>query len=819
MPASQAGGIVEFDLALKEEWDSEACFVNYVVEGGQPGEKAWRLTKSSPECLSTLRLTGREVFLRYVTIDVDNPLHGEWTDDLVSDLKEKIDKNETLSSLLARTAAFYYSRHGLRIVFAIEERDILPEEFEPRALSLFWLLYENGLPGVDFACLDWTRFSRLPKTSHTKDFDPCLILNPNKETIRLRDFEKRYDKPGSAKIRRAQEDKKMPEEATLKKAFAEIEKPASIWFKKKDFWGSLFADEPMPKPGMRYQTLMRWAASIVSIRKMQKIDATPEHAFSIMYYAMRRMNHTDDKVKDWNEVVWRQILAFWNQDVEREEGHRDEIIRAVSEKSARVVTWDEILERLFVYTSDSRFHCLQRDGNYSDSPFPKDKTTLHAILREPDFKWISTEVGRKKFTSQGLVQKDIPEIIGEHGVYAREVIGSAWGPGTYYDPDAKRLYNKLYKRSSLTPEFDDEIDLYLRSTYGNHYHTVCCWVAWSLAFDDPAAKVCALSIEAPPNIGKNLFVNGLSECLESGVVCKKNVLTEFQDGLNLSPFVHVDETLPPNCDAQDLSAKLRSWTTDGSIVLNPKGMARFTINSHIRFIFTANNPLILNTLANTTLSPNDRMALAERIYHMELDDAGAEFLRGRDLSDWYGRDGKQRMAKHFLYLYQNRNNYIPVGRKNTRFIVEGNQAVVNQMLLAKSDLQLLIIRALSDILQQASRTASPSDGCYLDRGQLWVTASHVDNSVQGITKKSHLKVISRLMAESLSMTGKSLQRFAATGTKARYWPVDMETLMKTSQEYGFRNTKLMETCLDKIATETSGLTWEEAYVDYDPLGE
>ena len=173
----KAGAKVEFDLALAEQWDTEACFVNYHIEGGSEEEPAWRLIKSHQTCLESLRRTGREVYCRFVTVDVDNPGHSEWDEPLLDDLFRLLDQNETIASLFSKAIAVYFTRHGLRLVFAAEEQDIKPEEYEPFANGLFWLLYENGLEGVDFACKDWTRNFKLPLNPKTKDLEVNLRVN------------------------------------------------------------------------------------------------------------------------------------------------------------------------------------------------------------------------------------------------------------------------------------------------------------------------------------------------------------------------------------------------------------------------------------------------------------------------------------------------------------------------------------------------------------------------------------------------------------------------------------------------------------------
>jgi hypothetical protein len=138
--------IVDLRAALERVYTTDAHLVTYVVEGAahQP-----RLNKPG------LPYFDRQVLTTAFFCDVDNPEHGEWTDEL---LERASIQTESLDVL--RTCGIYHTAHGRRIVQPLES-PIPVTKVEPYLRRWLLALESDGL-AVDWACRDWTRHFRLP---------------------------------------------------------------------------------------------------------------------------------------------------------------------------------------------------------------------------------------------------------------------------------------------------------------------------------------------------------------------------------------------------------------------------------------------------------------------------------------------------------------------------------------------------------------------------------------------------------------------------------------------------------------------------------
>lgn len=136
----------ELREALTRVYRTDAHLVSYVVSGAarQP-----RINKPGLDAFDG------EVLVEVFLCDVDNPGHGEWTDESFAAARAE---ERRLPSLT--TAGAYYTKHGRRIVQPLAAPlDVRVAEAHLRR----WLfaLESDGL-AVDWRCADWTRHFRLP---------------------------------------------------------------------------------------------------------------------------------------------------------------------------------------------------------------------------------------------------------------------------------------------------------------------------------------------------------------------------------------------------------------------------------------------------------------------------------------------------------------------------------------------------------------------------------------------------------------------------------------------------------------------------------
>jgi hypothetical protein len=159
--------IRELREALTRTYYTSAHVAPYVVEGLALDGRQCRIKKAGLELY--MQRFGARVFTHVFLCDIDNPGHGDWTDDLFERAREQ---DRTLSSLA--TAGVYYTPHGRRAVQPLT-RSIDVRETEAHLAAWLRQLEADGLQ-VDWRCKDWTRLYRLPNVPPFKR-SRCIDLD------------------------------------------------------------------------------------------------------------------------------------------------------------------------------------------------------------------------------------------------------------------------------------------------------------------------------------------------------------------------------------------------------------------------------------------------------------------------------------------------------------------------------------------------------------------------------------------------------------------------------------------------------------------
>lgn len=127
-----------------------------------------RVNKSS-DALGWLRSQGLDVWAVVICLDMDTPGHVPWTPELRAKALALIEKSKLLL-----TCCWYWTTAGLRAVQPIFHIPV--DKLEPLLREWLEALKKEGFD-VDFACVDWTRLMKMPKTFNPKtgervDFEP-----------------------------------------------------------------------------------------------------------------------------------------------------------------------------------------------------------------------------------------------------------------------------------------------------------------------------------------------------------------------------------------------------------------------------------------------------------------------------------------------------------------------------------------------------------------------------------------------------------------------------------------------------------------------
>lgn len=237
----------------------------------------------------------------------------------------------------------------------------------------------------------------------------------------------------------------------------------------------------------------------------------------------------------------------------------------------------------------------------------------------------------------------------------------------------------MYRRNpKLKAEYDEDVDLWLMHFFPN-YELGCEWIGNALAFEDGA--ICGLSISGPPGTGKQVFVRGLAECLETPYIASGAAISgDWNEEMAKTPFLVINEALPKKQGSTAFSETFKSLTAADIITVKEKFKPNKQVCNPMRVIFTANNnDIVMDLVKGKEMTPADRLAVGERLLHFNQDAAAAQFLKSKGDYAFTGRPGKlwiadganhsdYVVAKHFLWLFENRKKQ----SHRKRYLVEGN---------------------------------------------------------------------------------------------------------------------------------------------------
>ena len=158
------------------------------------------------------------------------------------------------------------------------------------------------------------------------------------------------------------------------------------------------------------------------------------------------------------------------------------------------------------------------------------------------------------------------------------------------------------------------------------YNRLCLWIGHSLNFE--GGPICALSLSGPPGCGKKMLVWGLAECITTKTVADSKEFGRFASEILRTPFLIVNEGFHKTSGGMDPADTFRTYTGGDPIFVERKFQRPIRMQSPLRVIITANNLSVLKTLtSNRDLSPDDRDALAQRLFQVEVPAAASAWIR------------------------------------------------------------------------------------------------------------------------------------------------------------------------------------------------
>lgn len=822
--------------AMDKKWKTDAHFVTYHIPGE---EKIPRLNKS---VLSQVRDMGGDIMTQYIVLDFDNPSHAKWNMEFFEQWINILESRD--GTFLSDWFCHYTTRSGSRLIYVLDKPLPVDEsEHFSRLMVRQWTQYTNM---IDEATSDWTRLFRLPQVlrddMRSEDGEYFTLEYQDRElklaearlsfSSNVERISPEYDRNVAVKY----ED--LPDEyeaVSLVETIIEGRYRQTEWkakakrlLKNRESFEYLFGDEDLEE-GERDSTLTSYIGQAVSML-YGNYGTTKKHVFGLFYGKAMELS-PDENTKDWFVVIWDKIQRFWA--VEEKKDVDKKVIKAAQELE-KSETFDFILERmrgwsgheslddgipkerlvsfikscLIAKSSTSKhYFVMNSQGGYD--PLPVDKDTII-----PRIKALGVEHLYDLYTmdSDGNPKlKTIAKILEDHCTPVREirmVPGLESGYIQNLNKRAPVLYLPAYRRNpALLGEFNSDVDEWLGMAFGDQKPRMEEWIAHALDFE--AGAICALSIVGAPKIGKKLLVNGLTECLETpNMAFAEDLVGDYQSGLLDSPFLIVNEGWP-NMRKVDPSVQFRKLTAGDPFKVNEKFMPKMWVSNPARIIFTANNPEVIKELMDgKDLSPDDRKAIGERILHFDVCNRASIWLAnkgdmkftGRQGHRWIAGDSGQAsnfiVAKHFLYLYENRHRYRVT--QPGRLLVSGNVGDESDLMfemMTQSGNAPIVLETLINIIE---RTEPKHDhiGWTIEGNSVYILPAYIlqhfrDNIAQNTRETLSLNKICRVLRNLVeSQATRILLQTKKNRGRISWQKIDPKLILKAAEQYGYPCEKL-----------------------------
>lgn len=826
------------DEAMSTCFDTDAHFVPYVMSEGESWVSEYpRCNKRNSSVLQEIRARGGNLWTTCLVFDYDHPKMADgtkqrWTAELWDEFEKHIlDALDRGLPLAFGWTWLYTTTHGARLVYALEA-PVPVEEAEGLLLGVVrdFLLYGIQLDPLK----DWTRLFRLPRVTRRLGSGEVIHTWEDEHFQEVRRVDVLLDSSkivpdethaGSSHATYDQVDEPLPDPHEAR-ALVEVGGTLTQWAKEakkmltgRDVYSCLFEHAPIAASGERNSTIHKFVGQACAMVR-HITPGTPQHVFGLFVPTIEQLVLSDpDDDEDFFSTLWRAVCLYWSAETaridelqaqqEEFEQHRLSLEQRVVQGMRRWCQQPELLDdqachwwasEHLIASTDTGMHLMTSSGHYD--PVPVRREQMIARIRElrmqpmlPIEELRSDGKGMKTVLPQTLIDKHSTRIasvegaIGIDGTHIRNV-------GT---PNAV-LVHRLYGRKNIEPRHDPEVDTWLHylAPDEENYTRLCTWIGHALAFED--GPICALSLAGPPACGKKMLIQGLVECLDNEICASGKEFGKFQTLLLKTPFLVVNEGIAiPRNGAQQVADQFRHFVSGDPIYIEPKFREQILIRSPLRILFMANNVDVVRELCgNRDLTPDDRHALAERLFHFYGGERAAVWLRSRGghnfTRGWIhadsGERGHFRVARHFLHLHAVRP---PVPRGN-RLLMQGNldDELIRQM-SHRSGSAPAVIEALINMIEATAH--APLPGLHIDGTQIWVTNSSIVNYHRakfeiGSKVTLNTRGVGQVLKGLATTGGAAAVPRSIKGQKARWVEVDPGGLLREAIDHGYACHKL-----------------------------
>lgn len=766
--------VLPLDEALRKHWITGALVTSYTVAG----ERLWPRLNKRGTVATELEKGGSPVRSVLFCFDYDRPKVGGVKSPWVA----RSEVNDVLAKLRSAPipTAFYVTRHGLRLVYALAEPlpPIQAERFYCGMLRFF-----KEKCGVEFdpQCFNWDRLIRLPyitlpgpspeesvRTWEVPVVADSLMIFPDQRLDVLRSGIAPVDVPNEPPSAMDYLRSARPPEDEVASLIEYVDGSAGKLrhtafatrmkrrLRSKDYFGAIYGDEPLPCPDGRDNGILRAVSSLVRTVMDTEPGSSPRHVFALLMRAVTRLEDDEQEPdKSWLDVLWEKTERMWaieagkrNYQAAEEMSFTERIVdgyrQAMLEQgidideAAKKAGFEAVLDYVQrnSIATNGRFHyVLLPSGRFSDQPStsPTLVADIHAASMStfyPLFEVSPTGAERQR-SPQSLI-----DVCGVSFQRIDGIVGALHSRIVHRSPVERVLEIPLYRLNEELLEFAEpngQVAEWLAKAFGNQADRVEEWIAHSLDFHH---GICALSIIGPPNTGKTLFAEILARCLHNPRKNDGRVFGRFNAALMQSPIVHVDEGVESMTGGagRSFDETFRAMTTGGQMTLEEKNQPTVTACLYPRLILTANGVNIIEALVGRRdLSADSRAALEERVLMVRARSMAQTFFRDRGTAwvtqHFFGND--MAAPRHFMWLYQNRKK--PSGR---RLLVEGDSGteVFYDLSLATPVAQA-IVRAICEMVQRGH-----VDGMIIDGRKLSMSVAAIVRWIENQPYNPHTTV-------------------------------------------------------------------------------
>jgi hypothetical protein len=832
-----------FEETFTKNWQTDAQFVAYgtLDPAEQNTQGPWpRCTKP---LLPKLRTQGVDLLLHSIVLDFDNPGHAAWT---VAGLAGWLEKLFAMDWETAQNFTLLYTtRNGARLVYVLDQ-PIPVDKAESKHQWLCQQFVSHGLP-VDCGVSDWTRVFRLPYV--IRDGKPTINDTPPVEYIFLPENRLAAASLGEAdpikgKVNAYAADyvnsdlgeQPTPEDSRLllevestvtgRLVYTDWQKTARTRLKGRECFPCIFEHQPLATQGSRDTMLLKYVGQAIGML-IRATETTPQHIYALFLDAVLQLD-PDKDTPDWTARLWSMVTRIWHN--EASQVAQEKAVEAVKEVETRTLaetirkgaaTWakvptdpvggDDWVARHLIVSANSNFMVMSKDGLYESL-----QLSINQIIPRLRITGLDAIVTTREMKADGSGYRDVGanQIINAHATLVKDIEAKPQLAGGYIEnldtPDAVLVVPCFSRNEKLTPEYNPDVDAWLRQLFGEQYEIGCDWIRWALAFEE--GPICALSLVGGQGIGKKLLAQGLAECLRTPRLADANDITgDCQYGLLESPFLVINEGWPLGHKHNHPADTFRALVSGDPIRVNRKYMAPVSLHNPVRVLLTGNNlELVRNLTAGRDLSPADREALAIRLLHIDAGDTASVWLRakggmkftGARGSRWISGDGGEAsdfvLARHFLWLHSQRGVPFPNGE---RFLIQGgNSEEIMWDMRTQTGSAPLVIETVIVILNQ---TKLPP-GATIEDGRLYVLVSEVLNFFRqkaGNGEKLSANQITGTL-KGLSVASRVVDRVLTSrkemGVK-RWVELDTKVLLEVGRRDGWNCKRLEDLAMQREA--------------------